>query len=1066
MTQNSINKKISLLSKIILIVFCIIAFRIWHLDTIQKEKKIKESILPQRRTILQKANRGVIYDRTDLPLAINRIKYNATIYYSHIRQLPTVKYEKDEKGQKVKKYVRKEYIKNLSKFLGDELSLSPERIEDLIHSKASLLPHIPFVIKENIDEQKYYKLRMLQRDWPGLHVEISQERYYPLGKIGSSILGFMGKISQNEYFKIVDEIKDLQILLEKIENQEIVSTEKYTSQEQIENRLNDLKKLAYSVSDLVGKASIEKNFDEPLRGFNEKKTFAVDITGNFLKEIEGFQKPQNGKKINLTISAELQEFAEKLLTEDEKLREGQSKIYNPATKEMIEQKQPWIKGGAIVAMDPNTGEILACASYPRFDPNDFIFSLNSSLNNQKQKNVNKWLETSTYIANIYDGKEKLIKERYLNGYFDETKELTYETYLDFILANDSQIKKSLEKIHDLKTAIELQENTESLLYFSKAQSTLNLFDAIFSNKDPQNLIKILKEDSSYTNPLQKKITHLLSNIQDNKDKVFTVDLCRMLVYNVAFSDELIQKVGQMSLSDYWKLSKAVLRIKSNLQKELKPLFHKLSFQKFREINEKTFLMAKRLEEEEKKSYTHPYIDLLDEEENRQFKEFWFEKSSIFITYLLHENIFDNELLPYFNLLKDLSKDSISQDLEYIKNKLGYLDGTSLYSFIKTIRSFNELDRPLLQKYSRIKKTKNIQLEKNLAASFYPFNGYGFARSNAVSNSSPPGSIFKLVIAYTALKERYDYLLKNDLNVKNLLNPFTMIDDYFWDSDKKGALFVGKTLDGKGIPRFYKNGRLPKSSHPGIGKIDLVNAIEKSSNSYFAILAGDYVNNPCNLINSAKDFNIGSKTGIEILGEISGHLPDDILTNKTSLYSFAIGQHSLIVTPIQTAIMLSAIANKGKILKPKLVKVDEIEIKKEIYMPQEVRQLLLEGLDKVVSSDEGNARANIITKFKYNPKLLEDYKNSYHIFIGKTGTAEFTLNPNINPSSNAQNYKNIWFGAIAFETPKDNISKKQIWEKPELVVIVELNFGTTGKDAAPLAFEMVQKYKELKEANKL
>ncbi len=1059
MTDIEINKKISLLSKIILAVFCLISFRIWHLATIQKEKKLKESILPQRRTIIQKANRGIICDRNDCPLAINRIKYNATIYYSHIRQLPYVKYEKDANGKKTKKYVRKEYIKNLCKLLENELNLDPERIEDLIYSKASLLPHTPFVIKENIDEQKYYKLRMLQRDWPGLYAEIIQERYYPLKEIGSDIIGYMGKISQKEYFKIANEIKDLQNILDRSDEEDI----SITNIEEVENRLSELKKLAYCASDLVGKASIEKFYDESLKGFHEKKTYAVDITGNFLKEIDDFKKPKNGKKINLTISFQLQEFAEKLLIEDEKIREGQSKI--TINKEIQEQKQPWIKGGAIIAIDPNNGEVLACASYPRFDPNDFISSFNSSISEKKQKNINKWLETTAHVANIYDGIEKLTRHYFSKDLIEEEKDLTYETYLDLILSKDCLIKKSLEKIYDIKTAIELQENVETLQYFSNAD-VKTLFEAIFSNKDPQNILINLKEQTSFINPLQKKVISLLSNISDNADKILTLDLCRMMVYNVAFSDDLIQKIGHLSLSDYWKLSKSVLRIKSILKKQIKPLFHKISFTKWREINEKTFLLAKRLEEKEKKTYIHPYVDLLDEEENKQFKEFWENNSAIFITYLLQENMYESLLIPYFDLLKNLNKDNISQDLNFLKKELNVLDGTSKLCFIKTIRSFHELERPLLYNYPKVKKTKNKKLEKNLAASFYPTNGFGYCKSYAVSNSSPPGSIFKLIIAYAALRERYDYLLQNNLSLK-LLNPFSMIDDFFLDTTNKkvGSFIVGKTLDGKPFPRFYKKGRLPKSAHLGIGKIDLITAIEKSSNPYFSILAGDFISNPYNLINTAKDFNFGSKTRIEILGEISGNLPEDIIFNKTSLYSFAIGQHSLVVTPIQAAIMLMAIANKGKILKPKLVKSNDIEIKKEIFMPPEIRHMILEGLDRVVSSQEGNARANIISKFRQNPTLLEEYKKCYHQFVGKTSTAEFMYNPNINPSSSAQKYKNIWFGAISFAKPKENESKKQIWEKPELVVVVELNFGSSGKEAAPIAFQIVQKYRELKEKNK-
>jgi cell division protein FtsI/penicillin-binding protein 2 len=1065
MTDDAIYKKINLISKIVLILFCIICFKVWHLGIFQKEKKITEATIPQRRTILQKANRGIICDRADIPMAINRIKYNATIYYSHIRQLPYVKYEKDKAGKKIKTYVRKEYIKKLSEILAKELDLEAERIEDIIYSKASFLPHIPYVIKENIDEKKYYKLKMLQRDWPGLYAEISQERHYPLNEIGADLLGYMGKISQKEYFNIANEIKILQTLIQKYNDKEsLFNTYKFQNISEIENRLLELKKLSYNATDLVGKASIEKLYDEKLKGFHEKKTYVVDIKGNFLKELKGFKKPKNGSKLNLTISAPLQAFAEKLLIQDEQLREGQSKTYMQSKKKIQPQKQPWIKGGAIIAIDPNTSEVLVCASYPRFNPNDFITS--SNLKDEKQKNINKWLETEFHIANIYDGKEKLSKEYFSNEFFKKEKELSYEFYLDLILAKDSPIKNILDKIHDIKTAIELQENVQTLLYFSKAKDVKTLFDAIFSKKDSENILQNLNKHKSYIAPLQKKIINLLSTIEDNRDKIFIVDLCRMMVYNLAFSDELIQKTSHLNLSDYWKLSKSILRIKAQLKHQIKPYFHKITFKDWRENNEKTFLLAKRLEEKEKNTYAHPYIDLLDEEENKQFNEFWENNSAVIITHLLKENVYDSQLLSYLELLDDLNKETLKNDIEYVKKELNDLDGISMLSFIKTIRSFNQLDRPLLYNYPRLRYTnEKKKLEKHLAASFYPLNGFGYSKSYAITNSSPPGSIFKIIVAYTALKENYKNLLKDNIN-PIALNPFTMIDDIFWDSKKDSSIIVGKSLDGKFYPRFYKRGRLPRSAHSGIGKINLIKALEKSSNPYFSILAGDFIDNPYNLINTAKDFNIGNKTGINLLGETKGNLPEDIIFNKTSLYSFAIGQHSLVVTPIQTAIMLSAIANKGKIFKPKLIRSDPTEIKNTLFMPNEIRNMILEGLDRVVSSNEGNARANIIIKLRHNPKLLEEYKNAYHQFVGKTSTAEFMYNPNINPSSKAQKYKNIWFGAISFEKPISNETKKQIWEKPELIVVVELNFGSSGKEAAPLAFQVIQKYKELKENNKI
>ena len=74
-------------------------------------------------------------------------------------------------------------------------------------------------------------------------------------------------------------------------------------------------------------------------------------------------------------------------------------------------------------------------------------------------------------------------------------------------------------------------------------------------------------------------------------------------------------------------------------------------------------------------------------------------------------------------------------------------------------------------------------------------------------------------------------------------------------------------------------------------------------------------------------------------------------------------------------------------------------------------------------------------------------------IGKTGTAEILFNPYINPSSTPQMYKHIWFGSIAFDSSR--------WEHPELVVVVYLRYGDAGKEAAPLAAQMIRKWRELK-----
>jgi penicillin-binding protein 2 len=111
--------------------------------------------------------------------------------------------------------------------------------------------------------------------------------------------------------------------------------------------LAELKSEEYShrrAGSLVGKTGIERQYEKELMGTEGKLTEIVDSLGRFQGEISR-TPPINGKSVLLTLDMDLQLKAEEIL-------EGRE--------------------GAIVVMKPKTGEILAMASYPRFDPNKFI----------------------------------------------------------------------------------------------------------------------------------------------------------------------------------------------------------------------------------------------------------------------------------------------------------------------------------------------------------------------------------------------------------------------------------------------------------------------------------------------------------------------------------------------------------------------------------------------------------------------------------------------------------------------------------------------------------------------
>ena len=384
-----------------LVALLLILFRVWHLAVIQYETKLEESRKPQLRTFLEPTQRATIRDRFNHPLAINKIRYNAAIIYAPLRQIPSISWKKDASGKKIKIFKRREYIANLAQFLGNQLKIDPERVEDLIHAKASLYHNLPFVIKEDLSEEEYYRLKIAEKDWLGIHVQKLSKRDYPRGKVACDIIGYMGAINRQEYESILEEIQTLEIFLN--ECGEGVSPELHggvLTLEQATSRLKDLQEHAYTINDYVGKAGIEGRFEQDLRGFHGKKTFYSDAKGNFLREMPGSREPLPGQRLLLTISADLQEFAEKLLAQNERIREARASKVDAHTQTLLSRRQPWIKGGSIVAMDPKTGEILALASYPRFDPSDFISSGNPEINKHKKKNIGKWFEDVNYIGEI------------------------------------------------------------------------------------------------------------------------------------------------------------------------------------------------------------------------------------------------------------------------------------------------------------------------------------------------------------------------------------------------------------------------------------------------------------------------------------------------------------------------------------------------------------------------------------------------------------------------------------------------------------------------------------------
>jgi len=111
--------------------------------------------------------------------------------------------------------------------------------------------------------------------------------------------------------------------------------------------LNHLREQGYNLKDMIGKEGIEITYDKYLRGRDGGQQLEIDVSGRPVRTV-GALEPVPGSDMKLTIDLELQKLVEKNL-------EG--------------------KRGAVIVMDPRSGEILAMASHPSYDPNIFAAPL-------------------------------------------------------------------------------------------------------------------------------------------------------------------------------------------------------------------------------------------------------------------------------------------------------------------------------------------------------------------------------------------------------------------------------------------------------------------------------------------------------------------------------------------------------------------------------------------------------------------------------------------------------------------------------------------------------------------
>ncbi|MEK7683814.1 MAG: penicillin-binding protein 2 [Verrucomicrobiota bacterium] len=220
----------------------------------------------------------------------------------------------------------------------------------------------------------------------------------------------------------------------------------------------------------------------------------------------------------------------------------------------------------------------------------------------------------------------------------------------------------------------------------------------------------------------------------------------------------------------------------------------------------------------------------------------------------------------------------------------------------------------------------------------------YRRNRVISDLAEPGSTFKIVVVSAALNERT-----------------VGLEDVF-DCERGHFYFAGRLL----------------RDHAPYGLLTVLNIITKSSNigaAKIGIKLGSE-----HLYEYMRHFGFGQRTGLPLLGEISGIVHPLPKWTKLSISRIPMG-HEVAVTPLQMAMAMCAIANGGLLMRPVLVDRLEDDQGQVIikYSPQPVRRVISEAaatqmvtaLKSAVATNGTGTRARL----------------DHYMVAGKTGTAQ-------------------------------------------------------------------------------
>ena len=338
---------------LIILVISILLYRVYWLQQIQGAEYIGLAQDNQLARLLIKAPRGVMFDRNGVPLAVNEPSFNVTITpaflprnadermavferLSILTGIPVTNTLQQQLLYEQADPVLVENYTNLARLynapVGQTLDVSglvpqlPPSIMDIYrtYSFAQYLPApvatgVPITVAQIVEQESIFL--------PGVRVIPEPIRRYPSGELTAHLIGFMGPLPSEAWLA-----------------------------------------LGYQRNDRVGLSGLEISMERILAGKKGERQIVQDWSGREVRQVGVAIPPQAGYNLHLTLDLDLQIKAHDILSRT------MEEIRNYAIIDFFTGRAEYreIELGVVVALNPQTGEILAMVNIPSFDNNRFV----------------------------------------------------------------------------------------------------------------------------------------------------------------------------------------------------------------------------------------------------------------------------------------------------------------------------------------------------------------------------------------------------------------------------------------------------------------------------------------------------------------------------------------------------------------------------------------------------------------------------------------------------------------------------------------------------------------------